>query len=150
MISRRSLRNGSEGIISSGGTKGTAETTSVAAEYVTSHAEVVVTTLERNGNGKLHRGTGIEGENPKTEEEEVRLFSPSSSHTGQKVWTSTHLHVGTYHQFNCGKPRSNRQYYKSYPCRKYKGDEDRWVSFTGRNGCSLYPKHRDTDTVKEP
>ena len=46
--------------------KGAAEMMDVAAEYVTANAvddEVVIITLEPTGDGKLHKGTGIEGEN---------------------------------------------------------------------------------------
>ena len=89
----QSLQDNSEGITSSGGIKGAAETMGVAAKYITAHPadnEVVVTTLEPTRDGKLHRGTGMGGGgggNSDKEEEEKKpwLLSPSSQ-AGQKVW----------------------------------------------------------------
>ena len=74
------------GVTYRGGANGADETTGIATEYITKHTvdgEDVITTPLHTGDGKLSRGTGLEGENPEKEEKEEealaflsRFFSP--------------------------------------------------------------------------
>ena len=67
---RHRLGEGPVGVTGVRGMNGAEETMGVAAEYVTEHTvdkEDIVTTSLHNGDGKLHRGTGTEGENSEKE-----------------------------------------------------------------------------------